>query len=57
MPEVKELVVPPPDPTLADDEYDEGGDAEDARRVEGGGVGHVVDAWCGAGGCSGCVWW
>ena len=24
-----------------DDEYDEGGEADDAKRVDGGGVGHV----------------
>ena len=43
MPTGVEVVPPPDDPILAadDEEYDEGGEAEDAKRVEGGGVGHV----------------
>ena len=47
MPEVEELIGPtPPVPILlVDDEvYDEGGEAEDAKRVDGGGVGHE-DVW------------
>ena len=42
-PEVEELFVPPPEPSafVEDDVYDEGGEADDANLVEGGGVGHV----------------
>ena len=58
MPEVEELIGPtPPVPILlVDDEvYDEGGEAEEAKRVDGGGVGHE-DVWCGPGGCRGEGW-
>ena len=43
LPEVEELFVPPPEPSafVEDDVYDEGGEADDANLVEGGGVGHV----------------
>ena len=47
LPEVEELIGPtPPVPILlvADEVYDEGGEAEEAKRVDGGGVGHE-DGW------------
>ena len=59
-PEDEEPFVPLPEPRIfvEDDAYDEGGEADDANLVDGGGVGHV-DAWCGAGGCNevGWAWW